>query len=276
MTASVKPIETEYQGCRFRSRLEARWAVFLDALDIRWEYEPQGYVIDSTGYLPDFWLPTLNLWAEVKGSLTHGELLRLIRAVGSSGLPISPTEERQPTADDHPTWGHRILLLGPIPPPGPANQHPLFVYLAGQTFAFRSFFGDTVDGVQPLPIGNAVPLEVLAELDEVGTCRSREEMLAPGPIQAAAKNPAVAAAYHAARSARFEHGESGSPKPARLTPYVDYSAPLERRAAKALKVTEAVNVSEPKLVPYHVDRPLLPPPIEAPRPSRPRKSPRTT
>ena len=35
---TMKPIETEYKGYRFRSRLEARWAVFFDALNIKWEY----------------------------------------------------------------------------------------------------------------------------------------------------------------------------------------------------------------------------------------------
>jgi hypothetical protein len=51
----MKPIETWYKGHRFRSRLEARWAVFFDALQFRWEYEPQGYVLPNTGcYLPDF------------------------------------------------------------------------------------------------------------------------------------------------------------------------------------------------------------------------------
>lgn len=51
----MKAIETRYKGYRFRSRLEARWAVFFDALEIPWEYEPEGFEI-STGsrYLPDF------------------------------------------------------------------------------------------------------------------------------------------------------------------------------------------------------------------------------
>jgi hypothetical protein len=52
---TMKPIESWYKGHRFRSRLEARWAVFFDALQFRWEYEPQGYVLPNTGcYLPDF------------------------------------------------------------------------------------------------------------------------------------------------------------------------------------------------------------------------------
>ena len=52
----IQPIETQYKGYRFRSRLEARWAVFFDALGLNWEYEKEGYVLeDGTKYLPDFW-----------------------------------------------------------------------------------------------------------------------------------------------------------------------------------------------------------------------------
>lgn len=68
---SIKAIETKYKGCAFRSRLEARYAVLFDALGIKWEYEPEGFVLeDGTWYLPDFWLPKFNgpegLWVEVK------------------------------------------------------------------------------------------------------------------------------------------------------------------------------------------------------------------
>jgi hypothetical protein len=64
---TVKPIETVYHGYRFRSRLEARWAVFFDALGIEWVYEPEGYDLGELGwYLPDFWLPQLGCLAEVK------------------------------------------------------------------------------------------------------------------------------------------------------------------------------------------------------------------
>lgn len=55
---TINPIETEYNGYRFRSRLEARWAVFFDALEIPYEYEAQGYTLDGVPYLPDFTLHT--------------------------------------------------------------------------------------------------------------------------------------------------------------------------------------------------------------------------
>ena len=51
----MKAIQTEYKGYLFRSRLEARWAVFFDACGVRWEYEPEGYDLgDGIYYLPDF------------------------------------------------------------------------------------------------------------------------------------------------------------------------------------------------------------------------------
>ena len=53
----IKAIETEYNGYRFRSRLEARWAVFFDELGIKYQYEPEGFDLDGTLYLPDFYLP---------------------------------------------------------------------------------------------------------------------------------------------------------------------------------------------------------------------------
>lgn len=77
----IKAIETHYKGYRFRSRLEARWAVFFDALEIEWEYEPEGFVLpDGTYYLPDFWLPTYGggMFVEVKpagGDFSKAEML---------------------------------------------------------------------------------------------------------------------------------------------------------------------------------------------------------
>ena len=72
----MKAIETEYKGYRFRSRLEARWAVFLDQLGINWEYEKEGIELSNgQRYLPDFWIPCpryhsteSGYWLEIKGT----------------------------------------------------------------------------------------------------------------------------------------------------------------------------------------------------------------
>lgn len=64
----IKAIETCYNGYRFRSRLEARWAVFFDTAGIKYRYEEQGFEKDGERYLPDFYLPQLDVYAEVKGN----------------------------------------------------------------------------------------------------------------------------------------------------------------------------------------------------------------
>jgi hypothetical protein len=80
----IKPIETRYKGHLFRSRLEARWAVFFDEMGIEWEYEKEGYTLEpikipdieeidielnkkTINYLPDFYLPQLDMFVEIKG-----------------------------------------------------------------------------------------------------------------------------------------------------------------------------------------------------------------
>lgn len=62
----IKPIETIYNNYKFRSRLEARWAVFFDELDVKYEYEREGFDIDGVWYLPDFYLPDYSCWIEIK------------------------------------------------------------------------------------------------------------------------------------------------------------------------------------------------------------------
>lgn len=60
MANQIKAIETQYNGYRFRSRLEARWAVFFDAMGIDYEYELEGFELPSGArYLPDFYLPNI-------------------------------------------------------------------------------------------------------------------------------------------------------------------------------------------------------------------------
>ena len=62
----IKPIETIYNNYRFRSRLEARWAIFFDEIGIAYEYEKEGYEFDGIKYLPDFYLPQIDAHIEIK------------------------------------------------------------------------------------------------------------------------------------------------------------------------------------------------------------------
>ena len=79
-TMTIRAIETSYKGYLFRSRLESRWAIYLDVLGILWDYEPEGFDLGGMWYLPDFWLPQVRMWAEVKpGEFTPTELEKVKR-----------------------------------------------------------------------------------------------------------------------------------------------------------------------------------------------------
>jgi len=51
---TIAAIDTIYKGYRFRSRLEARWALFFDLAEMRWEYEVEPIKVNGEAYLPDF------------------------------------------------------------------------------------------------------------------------------------------------------------------------------------------------------------------------------
>jgi hypothetical protein len=81
----LRAIETVYKGYRFRSRLEARWAVFFDALGIPWEYEKEGFDLgNGVRYLPDFWLPEARFFVEVKGQQPTAEEVAKLRALDNN------------------------------------------------------------------------------------------------------------------------------------------------------------------------------------------------
>lgn len=62
----IKAIETHWNNYHFRSRLEARWAVFFTYCNIRFQYEPEAFSFQKEAYLPDFYLPDQHAFVEVK------------------------------------------------------------------------------------------------------------------------------------------------------------------------------------------------------------------
>ena len=65
---AIAAIETRYRHVVTRSRLEARWLVWLDSLQVPWEYEPEDFSLPDRGYRPDLWLPKQEAWCEIKPS----------------------------------------------------------------------------------------------------------------------------------------------------------------------------------------------------------------
>lgn len=76
----MKGKKTAYKGIIFKSKLEATWAYYFDCIGIEWKYEPRVFRSDTNlWYKPDFFLPQIDLWAEVKcdNDLTQKELAKI-------------------------------------------------------------------------------------------------------------------------------------------------------------------------------------------------------
>ncbi len=85
----MKAIDTYYHGHYFRSRTEARWSTFYDSLGVKWEYEVDGFDLNGTRYLPDFWLPGLSSYVEIKGKpLTAEETAKAYSLATQSGFMV--------------------------------------------------------------------------------------------------------------------------------------------------------------------------------------------
>ena len=88
---TIKPIETLYRGHYFRSKAEARFAVFLDCLGVKWEYEPQGFDLGN-GLKYHIWVEVKGMWKDDKpGELSDFDYAKINRFVfdGSGGV-INP------------------------------------------------------------------------------------------------------------------------------------------------------------------------------------------
>ena len=173
----MKVIQTWYKGILFRSRTEARWAVFFDKLNIKWDYELEGFILeDGTHYLPDFHLPTFEdgMYVEVKGKFNQ--------------------QERELCRDFCYESGNKILLAEGIP----AIKEYLFLV--------KDWLNNCVSYFTGLPNANVAEYEnrMFAEtgLSNVETQEIRPENLDQLNVE-------YLAAIRDARSARFEHGESG-------------------------------------------------------------------
>jgi hypothetical protein len=206
--SGIKAIETRYKGYRFRSRLEARWAVFFDALGIAWEYEKQGFALTSGNYLPDFWLPKHRYWIEIKGE--------------------HPSEEEQALGMElaEATDDRVFLFFGSIFVPSyerPGASAPEAYCLSGWDCYYNwcecsecGSLGIQFDGrsdrlpcKQPsccyYAIENNRPCEEHGTKYEKGCRRSSH-----GDKGYALDTERLCAAYGKALSARFEFGESGA------------------------------------------------------------------
>ena len=173
----IQAIQTRYRGYNFRSRLEARWAVAFDAMGLRWEYEPEGFVLPGgTHYLPDFAVYLgggKGLWVEVKrDGVVSGKLVAFMMA-----LP----------------HGHRGAVLNEIPDPYKVSSVDWDVLFSGEDGGEDCHYQFCVC-LQCESVG----FEFEGRADRIGCGCER-----PGCVTPSHKK--IKTAYAKARAARFEH-----------------------------------------------------------------------
>jgi hypothetical protein len=190
----IKAIETIYNGYRFRSRLEARWAVFFDTLGIKYEYEKEGFDLGKAGwYLPDFWLPEYDSWIEIKGD--------------------KPTEEEQLKIASltYSNKKHLGIILTKIPEHGKHSE--------GYVWWNKKHVGylDLLECHECKAIGMRVSGGIGITYPTFGglDCFTAHRMQCSPSCwmqtygYTECNSPRLLDAYTAARQARFEHGENG-------------------------------------------------------------------
>ena len=193
----IKAIETVYNGYRFRSRLEARWAVFFDALGVSYEYEPEGFKLPSGKiYLPDFRVKCygcrgeisnnpFDLYIEVKGKMTVYDAERIIEFARAEefGLPDF--------LQGH--IGYPVLIVGNIPPSGCSHDSSsVNAYERMDGIDIYPFNYELIDGDYFAAYPAAHNGKFYLWGDDGNYIWGIDE---------------VERAYDAARQARFEHGE---------------------------------------------------------------------
>ena len=189
----MKAIETKYKGYRFRSRLEARFAILFDQMNIDWDYEPEGFELPEMGwYLPDFFVrypsetnqskkyPGAGYWIEVKG-----------------GVPTK--EEAKKCMELHRETGHKAwLFYNGIGKNARAEQ--------AESFYIEDILGVIDTGPFPEDLRN-----LIQEGRDLIRSKDAGELYLSAPISMCCPGDDAKEFYPAlskARSARFEHGET--------------------------------------------------------------------
>jgi hypothetical protein len=217
---TIKPIETEYAGCRFRSRLEARWAVFFDTLGVRWEYEPQGFETAGGRYLPDFYLPDAEFWVEVKGTMSHADLVKTFLA----------TPDLRPFADGQ--VQPQLLILGDVPRPGAAWLHFRLDVFHEHIFLQQVYIQANRWFAYPYGPPGVISSQWLTERTAAETENTRRMLVGTIADDRLLTHVQVDDAYRAARSARFEYGETPEPPRREETTAERTQARIRRAAAR--------------------------------------------
>jgi hypothetical protein len=120
----INALPSVFKGVTYRSRMEARWAVFMTEAKIPFFYEPEGYHLeDGAFYLPDFYLPNQDAFMEIKNPLAPEDSKKKPIALSRlTGKPVF-VFEIPPTVPD---WSHYDTEGATVYSPDYADCHQIW------------------------------------------------------------------------------------------------------------------------------------------------------
>jgi len=224
---TIKAIETEYNGYKFRSRLEARWAVAFDAMGIKYEYEPEGFDLgDGVYYLPDFLLHGIkgrhkkgdapcDIWVEVKGASSYHEISsedldKINRFTGWHEINVALKEAAKNGSSRWFDYDGDMSLYDKM-----TNEYPSLYVVGNIPNPSNDRWSDSCYDVM-VDIGNSDPYLFTCAImdgDQFGLALCVDDSGEPWLIdanynQTYPDKEKTDKAYAMARQARFEHGET--------------------------------------------------------------------
>ena len=203
---TIKSIETKYNGYNFRSRLEARWAVFFNSLGIEFRYEHEGYKNEKDFYLPDFEIKLslspriyFKYYVEVKGDKdwikNNYDYLEQLHDFGGILPNFKDCAKNEP-------FQHSLIILGDVP----YLKHgiiyfPIICHNKGISIKWVSFDGQFISKC------NFTDEKFIKNIDSYSLSSKEAHDFQIKTLETTYANPDLAKSLEKARSARFEHGE---------------------------------------------------------------------
>jgi hypothetical protein len=190
--AYIKAIETIYKDYKFRSRTEARWAIFFDTLGIEWEFEKEGYVLSNGKcYLPDFYLPKSKTYVEVKGQFPSIEYIEMLERFSSEINSPVMLVTSLPSDQD--------IVLFAFNNEGLATTRQDHISIYGSVdgeIIFHTYFGEVLYRERCGEVLNTVSKSSLRTIDLMSKSKR-------------GANTDLKRAFSKAKQAQFEHGKRG-------------------------------------------------------------------
>lgn len=183
-----------YEGYRLRSYTEFMWVKAMEAAGIFYLYEPDLVRVDEGYYLPDFWLPNVGIYLEVKGKPPSIEEIQKADAVMARTGREVIFLVGLPQADDRGICNCGFLVRGASGWTG--NLSPNYLHQMVRDFLCPGMWLAILNAVRPdgydrvRPVGDMLEEFFLARSDRSDMEQVLREIHAPVNAERLASLPA--------------------------------------------------------------------------------------